>query len=83
MGPAQYPQYTRADFGPEAVGGSLNPHTLHEPKRQTLREGKVQQKKEKNEGKKKEKRKEKKKEKKRKKRRGDETKPLLSMSEMR
>ena len=25
VGPGQYPQYTRADFGKEAVGGSLHP----------------------------------------------------------
>ena len=37
MGPGQYPQYTRADLGLDAVGSS---HTPHESKRQTLREGK-------------------------------------------
>ena len=26
MGPDQYPQYTRADFGPEAVGSSVHKH---------------------------------------------------------
>ena len=26
MGPGQYPQCTRADFGPEAVGGSVHKH---------------------------------------------------------
>ena len=26
MGPGQYPQYTLADFGPEAVGGSVHKH---------------------------------------------------------
>ena len=26
MGPGQYPQYTRADFGPEAVGSSVHKH---------------------------------------------------------
>ena len=26
MGPGQYPQYTRADFGPEAVGSSVRKH---------------------------------------------------------
>ena len=26
MGPGQYPQHTRADFGPEAVGSSVHKH---------------------------------------------------------
>ena len=26
MGPGQYPQYTRANFGPEAVGSSVHKH---------------------------------------------------------
>ena len=26
MGPGRYPQYTRADFGPEAVGSSNHKH---------------------------------------------------------
>ena len=38
MGPGRYPQHTRANFGPEAVGSS-KPQTHHEPKRETLQEG--------------------------------------------